>query len=64
MIFSKSHIDNLKTSHGKTVIDTKTNKTYYSARYAAECLGLNWNTLMARLNGNCVNNTNLKYVNS
>lgn len=61
MVFSESHINNLKTSHGKSVIDTATGKIYYSARYAAECLGMNWNTLMARLNGNCKNTTTLKY---
>jgi len=62
IIFSKTHIENLKKSHGKKVLDTSTGIEYYSARYASECLNLNWNTLMARLNGNCINNTTLIYI--
>lgn len=62
IVFSEKHIENLKKSHGKKVLDTFTGIEYYSARYASECLGLNWNTLMARLNGNCINNTTLIYI--
>lgn len=45
----------------KKIIDTKTNKIYNNILTASKDLGINYNTLKAKLRGQFKNNTTLKY---
>lgn len=52
----------LKYVNAKKVIDLDTNKIYLSAYDAAKEFGIKKSTLVARLNGQNINNTNLRYL--
>jgi group I intron endonuclease len=61
---SKSHIDSLILNSGqkKGVICLDNGVFFNSSREAAECFGINKNTLRGKLNGTRTNNTNLIYI--
>lgn len=59
-VLSPNHINKLKTTNSRVILDTATGIYYQSGKEASELLEINYNTLMGWLSGKYKNNTNMK----
>lgn len=59
---TEEHNYNFSQATSKLVIDMSTGIYYIGVKSAAQAYGINYNTLMAMLNGNIKNKTNLIYI--